>query len=341
MNYDTVLRLALISALFSSCEKKESPVQSFETGGISGKVTLSSGVAAVGANVYTLPPSQSKTTDTAGTYILENLTPGTYTVVAVRHDSTGNRQVLVLGGRVTTCDIPLTTTGNTLSDSSLVLFLPFNGNANDMSGHGNHATVHGATLTSDRFGNTLAAYNFNGVNNYMEIAYNASLHVSSNFTLCAWVFPTGFYSGRCQGNSILTKGLTGDEPGFYSLAYDENDFDPFSCDSFEPDKERMGFATNYGGQTRSGIQDSVSVCIGQWYFVAGTYDGMTMRLFINGTLKRSLAVSDTLRLNSRSIWIGGTENPSYPYWVNGKIDDIRIFRRALSDVEIQVLYTRQ
>jgi len=233
------------------------------------------------------------------------------------------------------------TTSSTGFGDGLAAFYPFSGNANDASGNGNHATIHGPALTSDRFGNGQAAYNFNGVNNYMEIPFNTSLRLSSHFTLCAWVFPIGFYSGRCQGNSILTKGLTADEPGGYSLGYDENAFDPFGCESFEPDKERIGFAANFTGQVRNGLQDSVFIRVSQWYFVAGTYDGMTMKLFVNGTLGRSMTVSDTLRLNTRSIWIGGTENPTYPYWVNGKIDDIRIYRRTLSDLEIRVLHTQQ
>jgi len=47
--------------------------------------------------------------------------------------------------------------------NGLVAWYPLNGNANDASGHGNHGTVNGATLISDRFGNTNSAYNFDGV----------------------------------------------------------------------------------------------------------------------------------------------------------------------------------
>ncbi len=229
-------------------------------------------------------------------------------------------------------------TGSTRLEDGLAAFYAFNGNANDSSGNNNHATNHGATLTSDRFGNAQAAYSFNGVNNYLEITSNSSLRLSSCFTLCAWVFPVGFYIGRCQGNSILTKGFTADEPGVFSLAYDDNEFDPFACDSFEPDNEHIGFAANFNGQVRNGLKDSARIGLGQWYFVTGMYDGTTMKLFINGTLRSTLTISDTLRLNTSNVWIGGTEHPSYRYWVNGKIDDIRIYRRELSYAEISALY---
>jgi hypothetical protein len=54
-------------------------------------------------------------------------------------------------------------------NDGLVAYYPFNGNANDKSGNGNHGTVHGATLTEDRFGNADSAYNFDGVYDYIEI----------------------------------------------------------------------------------------------------------------------------------------------------------------------------
>ena len=44
----------------------------------------------------------------------------------------------------------------------LVAYYPFNGNANDESGNGNHGTVNGATLTTDRDGNENSSYSFDG-----------------------------------------------------------------------------------------------------------------------------------------------------------------------------------
>jgi len=51
----------------------------------------------------------------------------------------------------------------------LIAFYPFNGNANDESGNGNHGTVYGASLVKDRFGNADSAYSFDGVNDYIDI----------------------------------------------------------------------------------------------------------------------------------------------------------------------------
>ena len=55
-------------------------------------------------------------------------------------------------------------------NNGLVAYYPFNGNANDESGNGNDGTVNGATLTTDRFGNTDQAYSFDG-NDYISTIY--------------------------------------------------------------------------------------------------------------------------------------------------------------------------
>jgi hypothetical protein len=55
--------------------------------------------------------------------------------------------------------------------NGLVAHYPFNGNANDESGNGNHGTVHGAKLTQDRFGNPNSAYYFDGIDDERQQAY--------------------------------------------------------------------------------------------------------------------------------------------------------------------------
>ena len=73
---------------------------------------------------------------------------------------------------------------------SLKAWWPFNGNANDESGNGNNGTVSGATLTSDRFGLINKAYSFDGINDFIEILYSASLNNSSG-TVSVWIKSNG------------------------------------------------------------------------------------------------------------------------------------------------------
>ena len=83
-----------------------------------------------------------------------------------------------------------------IPSDGLVAYYPFNGNANDASGNGNNGTVSGATLTSDKDGNTNKAYEFtvdeNGVlgSSQDEITITSDPLMNSNeITLSAWVYP--------------------------------------------------------------------------------------------------------------------------------------------------------
>ena len=78
----------------------------------------------------------------------------------------------------------------------LVGWYPFNGNANDESGNGNHGTVNRATLTSDRFGNSNKAYNFSG-NQFIDLGAFSQFNGANKFTLSLW------FKTNSAGNDIL------------------------------------------------------------------------------------------------------------------------------------------
>jgi len=77
---------------------------------------------------------------------------------------------------------------NYVPANGLVGWWPFNGNANDESGNGNNGTVNGATLTSDRFGNSNMAYSFDGMNDNIEIIDNPSFSffLNSSYSVNIW-----------------------------------------------------------------------------------------------------------------------------------------------------------
>jgi hypothetical protein len=95
--------------------------------------------------------------------------------------------------------------GAGVSSSGLVAYYSFNGNADDLSGNGNNGIINGATSTTDRFGAQTSAFQFNGVNSYIEVPNAPSLIFGSNdFSLNAWIYPTAF-NGNGGFNAILTK----------------------------------------------------------------------------------------------------------------------------------------
>ncbi|HPG82080.1 MAG TPA: hypothetical protein PKY55_02300, partial [bacterium] len=73
---------------------------------------------------------------------------------------------------------------NPLPTEGLVAWYPFNGNANDESGHGRNGTVYGAVLTADRMGRAANAYQFDGVDDYIDLG---DWPFGGEMTISAWV----------------------------------------------------------------------------------------------------------------------------------------------------------
>src|ERR1039457_3593245 len=87
--------------------------------------------------------------------------------------------------------------------NGLVVYYPFNGNANDASGNGNSGTLDGATLTSDRFGHPNSAYYFNGVNGDILVPETLFGPTDAAWTVSVWItLDSGPYSSEQQ---IYTK----------------------------------------------------------------------------------------------------------------------------------------
>ena len=85
-------------------------------------------------------------------------------------------------------------------NAGLVVYYPFNSNANDMSGNNINGTVTNATLTTDRNGTANSAYYFNGADTYIELPYSNLYNFTpqDSFSISAWVLPDQNYSGRLR-----------------------------------------------------------------------------------------------------------------------------------------------
>jgi gliding motility-associated-like protein len=217
----------------------------------------------------------------------------------------------------------------------LKAYYPFTGNANDVSGNNNNPVFNNATLTQDRFGNPNSAYHFNGSSSYMQVPNSASLNMGNKISLCAWVKPAGFYSGTCHGNSILMKGDADYLPGNYLLRYDDAaGTNNNNCTgTVNPTVENF-----YGNDAIAGPPGYTPyIQQGLWYSVIVTLDGTTARLYINCQLKFSAPQVTTTLTNSYDLFFGRLNSSSFPYWVNGDMDEIRIYDRALTFDEVNVL----
>ena len=211
----------------------------------------------------------------------------------------------------------------------LVAYYNFNnGNLNDSSGNGNNITFNNATPTADRFGNPDNAYLFNGTSNYMSVPNSPSLNPNS-ITLFAIFKPNGFYSIQCHGNDILQKGAYDNENGWYALRF--NDTLDNCSNPVDTAHEFVGGA--YGDNADFGANSvalaPIPIHTGSWYVVAYTYDGTTSRFYLNGVLVQSRVKADAFTPNTDDLFIGYDPDAGGEYWLNGVIDEIRIYNQAL------------
>jgi hypothetical protein len=205
-------------------------------------------------------------------------------------------------------------------NDGLIAYYPFNGNANDESGNGNHGTVDGATLTTDRSGNNNRAYSFDGVTNIITVAHNDILN-PKYLTISAWIIfdekPTW-----CPPR-VVSKFNYAKKQGY---VFSSNDPNNIALDFF-------GIDGNYYDSTANSILEK-----NNWIFVAATYDGNVMKIYQNGQLESSTNVGIDIRPDDEELSIGnGHDGYKYCPW-QGIIDDVRIYNRPLTETEIKELY---
>jgi hypothetical protein len=179
----------------------------------------------------------------------------------------------------------------------------------DASGNGNTGTISGATWTAGKYGGALA---FNGTSARVSVPASASLGLSSAMTLMAWIEPTATQSGW---RTIMQR----ETNAYFLNASNTASMRPSGGGTFG------GSTTYVGGPTANPVN--------AWTHVAVTYDGSTLRLYVNGTQVSTGAASGTIQSSTSPLWIGG--NNPYGEYFQGLIDEARVYNRALSATEVQ------
>jgi Concanavalin A-like lectin/glucanases superfamily/Bacterial Ig domain len=182
----------------------------------------------------------------------------------------------------------------------------------DASGNGNVGSVAGAAWTTD--GRHGGALSFDGVNDRVDVADSASLDLTAGMTLEAWLYPTSGGSWR----TVVLK-----EQGTSGLSYAL-----YAQTSAQGPSGHVQIGSN---QPRA--RSAARLAANTWSHVAATHDGATVRLYVNGVERASAAAAGTIAISASPLRIGG--NAVWNEWFGGRIDDLRIYDRALSAAEIQ------
>jgi len=198
-------------------------------------------------------------------------------------------------------------------------------NASDSSGNNNGGTIYGATWAGSGNGMFGDALSFDGTDDYVEVADSSSLDLTGSITVEGWINLTSFSqpatvaakwkdTGGTNGRGYLLTVATDGTPRFY-----------ISTDG-----------SNYPRATGSALS------LNTWYHLAGTYDGTSIKLYVNGTLVATTPQAGAMFLNSEPLLIGANDGygGTARKFTNGVIDEVRIWDRALTITEIADNYGR-
>ena len=221
---------------------------------------------------------------------------------------------------------------NYVPQNGLVGWWPFNGNGNDESGNGNNGTVNGATLTADRFGVLNSALSFDGIDDFVELANAFSDWQDFSFSM--WLNHT-------KGNAF--SGLISDANSFpgndlflnvnqssVGLKADKSGSTLFNCNLPEVNYPNPSLVNNQNFQ-------------GDWKHLVLSKGGSTLNLFLNGNMIQSFTVSaSNVGYHANNPVFGKLTDGAYSIqYMQGYLDDIGIWNRALTECEIQDLYHAQ
>lgn len=207
----------------------------------------------------------------------------------------------------------------------LVADYSFNGNVSDESGNENHGVVHGARLTSDRFGNENSAYSLDGTSAYILAMVSNMPTVDGAQTISWWFMvdqPTVFSDSLGAGNIIALV--------------DTTDGIGVQFGNRAPGYHTLGLDTWYwGGRS---VLESQQPTVNEWHHCVYTYDGQTHLFYLDGQQTAQSSVKP--QVGTPNMLMFGNY-PGGDQFFAGSIDEVRIYTRALSPSEIDLLYKKK
>jgi hypothetical protein len=181
----------------------------------------------------------------------------------------------------------------------------------DGSGSGNGGTVSGAVWTAaGKFGGALS---FDGVNDWVTVNDSGSLDLTGAMTLEAWVRPSALGG---MWRTVVFK----ERPGgmVYSLYANQDTSRPVGQVFIGSERNAVG---------------SASLPLNAWSHLAATFDGSSLRLYVNGVLVSTTAVTGSMVASTGVLRLGG--NSVWSEWFAGVIDEVRVYSRALTQAQVQ------
>jgi hypothetical protein len=222
---------------------------------------------------------------------------------------------------------PPSSTGG-VSDEGLVAYWSFDEGegptAADSSGNDNTLTREGATWSAG--GKVNGALAFDGTTSHADAPSSSSINgITTALTVTAWVYMTDTIVGQYYGG-IVTRRSGRDAADLWTLIY-----------VVTTNEYRFVVSPPSGGNTAAVAWRPED--FHNWVHWSGVYDGSRVTLYRAGMSVASAPVSGQLSEEISSVVIGASDNGSggFGEYFHGMIDEVRIYRRALSPEEVGAL----
>ncbi len=210
--------------------------------------------------------------------------------------------------------------------NGLIAYYPFNGNAIDESENTNDGIVNGATLTMDRKGNNNSAYQFDGVDDFIDLGNATTFELANydNFTISVWVKSESATIATSEG--IFSKYISAGNNRVYALylVADHN--------------AQFAFWENGAITNDHKVNQEID---NEWNNLVVKKESDKIILYVNGSMVQSETITfPILKGSSANAMIGAFNFSSAlnDRNFNGVIDDLRIYNRALNISEIETLF---
>lgn len=227
------------------------------------------------------------------------------------------------------------TQADTLAQDLIASVSFTDGSLLDVSGNNNHAIrVNNPTFTTDRKGKTNSAISLNGSGDYFYMMDNSSLNPDA-LSVSIWIKPNGV-DRRMQ-------------------IYNKSRFSDGSAEMYssliKPNDNGAGVTINTDIKQNSNCQGGIgwqtftftsTPDLSRWHHVVMTYSGRSARMYFDNALLYS---TDNLTANAIDGCTGaelkfGTQIKDFPNYFNGAMDDIRMYKRALTADEVKTLFNQ-
>jgi hypothetical protein len=205
----------------------------------------------------------------------------------------------------------------------LTRYYPFYGTANNLMGSNSHGTVqNSASSATGRSGSSGHSYEFNGINQYIEVPYSSGMDITapSDFSISLWVRPSTLHNGGL----FSMRGTASTHHQLRTMLSDNGSIE------FSQERYGEGFTT---------ILSSDNYTANAWHHLVFIQDNATMKIYLNAKQVASGSFSATTTNPSQLVDLGLDRTTQTNRYLNGRLDDVRFYPRTLHASEISALYS--